>query len=195
MTGMALLAQTVLVAADFNNSCLKLLKVEREEGAEDCWNVEQVLPLKWPPFSVTPLPSASSSPKSASSDPNSLPSDKDTKHSTLTRHAKDEMTESMDSLVAGRRGISLERQSAVMVEEDDLTFAETTVLQVQVAVTSPFAGCFVVSVPLSGKHKLKVVRPISEEKGYWGLAAIDDHTIAASTVGKIKHNVSVASCL
>ena len=53
VTGMTLLTQTVLLAADFNNSCLKLLRAE--EAGEGWWGLAEVLPLKWRPYSVAKL--------------------------------------------------------------------------------------------------------------------------------------------
>ena len=184
VTGMALLTQTVLVAADFNNSCLKLLHTE---GAGEGWNVVDVLPLKWRPYSIVKLsekhvlsPPGTDQPDEQSDSKQPIPS------STVNSSPEEGGTSAGgSSQQLPHRGFSLERQTAVTLNDEEIPLPlNVAELEVQVAVSSPFAGCFIITVPVFGNSKMSIVRPISEEKGCWGVAVVDEHTLAASTVGK-----------
>lgn len=188
VTAMALLTQTVLVAADFNNSCLKLLHME--EGGEG-WSLVDVLPLKWRPYDIVKLSEKRVLPPQSTDQQDeqshSTPYSKQPIPSPSVKSSLEERSTSTEgfSSKVPHKGFSLERQTAVTVDDEEMTLPlNTAVLEVQVAVSSPSAGCFIITVPVSGKSKMSVVRPISEEKGYWGVAVVDEHTLAASTVGK-----------
>ncbi|KAL8566129.1 hypothetical protein ACOMHN_005105 [Nucella lapillus] len=187
ITSMILLSHTSLLAADFNNSCLKLF--HREKNGHE-WFLVEVLPLKFRPYSLTQL-LQKRRPETSESEKVSLTaseSDDSSNRCDVISEVEEE-----DGYTAGS---SREQPADCPVDEEipaDCPDSEETddALEAQVAVTSPSSGCFIVSVPLTGEDKMQVVTTISVEEGWWGITAIDENTLAVVTVESGHSHVSM----
>ncbi|KAL8601498.1 hypothetical protein ACOMHN_000440 [Nucella lapillus] len=167
VSAMLLLSPNLLLAADFNNSCLKRF-VKEEEG--EGWNCTEVLALKWRPYGLTKLsetlPETTSNPQ----------------EDGWGKRYNPFVT---DQFAAGDVPLPEEAEEEINFGKqmrDGMQSCDTTNTEIRVAVTSPFTGCFEVVMPVSGHMKMYVVRAIAEEKGFWGLGMISNHRLAVCTI-------------
>lgn len=197
VTGLVLLTQTLLLAVDFNNCCIKLMS--NEDGTEE-WQVTEILALKCKPYGITLLnekwTSSSSQVFSMANDQSQsrladtaclLDSNSSTKSSgSLLLENTDELIASQQKSV--RQKSPLKRQSVIMLEDPHpmlLPGSELTP-EILVAVSSPSGQCFVVAVNIkeNGNASMNIINQISLDKGCWGLTALDNRTLAISCIGK-----------
>ncbi|XP_076459715.1 uncharacterized protein LOC143292910 isoform X2 [Babylonia areolata] len=169
VTAMLLLTPSVLLAADFNNSCLK--RFHKEEEGEG-WNCMEVLALKWRPYGMTKLSEECVSlPQNGKPGGGGPESQQDRSFTIDPTTGAEPLSEKADE------GMFDGKQASSGKQGDDGTDTD-----IHLAVTSPLAGCFDVVIPASGNRKMHVVRAIDEEKGLWGLGVVGNHKLAVSTM-------------
>ncbi|XP_076471696.1 uncharacterized protein LOC143301327 [Babylonia areolata] len=178
ITSMVLLTQTSLLAADFNNSCLKLL---RREEKEDEWVLAEVLPLTWRPYAMTQLLQKSPEERGRSEEPPIITTSDETSSRSDTMVQEDEKEESFQSFQCQQHR-PLPRQLAVCLDDEETSEGKDSITEVHVTATSPSSGCFLVSVPLSGEKNMEIVQTLSEQQGCWGITAMDGNTLAVATL-------------
>lgn len=193
VTSLILLTHCVLLAADFNNACLKLL--HKDQQSED-WNIAQVLPLKFRPYGLAPLSGKSGAYSATVKEKETLeaaetqcsrPSGGQNQKcegvssscyvppaSDLQENHQDTHEDRTTRRSVTQTAVSMDDEEVTSLTKDGVDFV------VQVAVSSPFTGCIIVSVP--GTGRMSIAQTICKEKGCWGIATLDQHTLAVCGV-------------
>lgn len=172
VTGLLLVNPQLLIAADFNNHCLKALR--RETGRKE-WSVTNVLKLKCRPHSITLIPKFEEGNGVAYNSETAKLNNRSA-HSAPKGHV--EQTAAKQHLESDEGKIS-DDQTVPLVDKPLVDDTE------QVAVSSPDGHYLVASIPIMPSAQMSVIYSIQTDRGYWGLASINK-SLVASHLGKKK---------